>query len=116
MKTSIPYLWILYCKILSPLQVLFTLWKAPESLVQKTGLKQKSRKSILRLRQQSVSAGIFAIRVFPKLYKVANVANKGLHKEKQDRFSQKIVPRWDWTQNFLIIILMLYWLGWVGVC
>ena len=32
------------------------------------------------------------IRVFPQLYKVDNVANKGLHAEEQNKFNQKIAP------------------------
>ena len=34
------------------------------------------------------------ISVFPKLYKVGNAANKGLHREEQNKFSQKIAPQW----------------------
>ena len=32
-------------------------------------------------------------RFFPKLYKVVNVANKSIHREKQNKFRQKIAPR-----------------------
>ena len=31
-------------------------------------------------------------RIFLKLYKVGNAFNKGLHKEEQNKFNQKIVP------------------------
>ena len=48
--------------------------------------------------------------VFPKLYKVSNVGNKGSHWEQQNKFSKKIASSGDWTQNLLIITLMFYWL------
>ena len=47
-------------------------------------------------------------RVFPKLYKVGNVANKGLHREKQNKFNQKLAFSGDWNQDLLIIMPMLY--------
>ena len=32
------------------------------------------------------------MRIFPKIYKVGNVANKGLHEEEQNKFSQNFFP------------------------
>ena len=31
--------------------------------------------------------------------------------EEQNKFSQKIVPSGDWTQDLLIIMPMFYWLS-----
>ena len=49
------------------------------------------------------------IRFFPKLHKVSNIANRGLHGEEQDKFS-KNCHQANWTQDFLIITLILNWL------
>ena len=47
---------------------------------------------------------------FSKLYKVGNLANKGLHVEDQNNFSKKEAPVGDRTQDLLVITLMPSWL------
>ena len=43
--------------------------------------------------------------VFPKLYKVGNAANKGLHGEEQNKFCKKIISSVDRAQNLLVYTL-----------
>ena len=40
--------------------------------------------------------------VFPKLYKFGNVVNKSFHGEEQNKFSQKIAPSGDQTQDTML--------------
>ena len=42
---------------------------------------------------------------------VDNVIKKDLHREEQNKFSQKIAPAGDWTQDLLIILPMLHYLS-----
>ena len=41
---------------------------------------------------------------------ICNMANKGLHGEKQNKFNQIFAPSGNWAQD-LFIMPMLYWLS-----
>ena len=46
------------------------------------------------LYSQSLWHDMYDIRIFPKLYKVGNIVNKGLHREEQNKFSNKKI-QWE---------------------
>ena len=39
--------------------------------------------------QKNLNTNVAVIRVFPELYKVGNIVNKGLHGRQQNKFSKK---------------------------
>ena len=50
----------------------------------------------------NMAGKLFYHQVFPKLYKVGNVVNKGSRGEEQNKFSQKIAPSGDQTQDTML--------------
>ena len=77
-------------------------------------IKNTHRRRQVPLWQKDSNKKLFH-RVLPKSYKVNNIANKVLHWKVQNKFSQKMFPYGHWTQDLLIITLMLYWLCWPGM-
>ena len=49
---------------------------------------------------------VISIRVSPKLYKIGNIANKGVHGEQQNKFSKKNASSDDKAHDLLVYTLM----------